>query len=382
MKQRCSVTARYIAMVTFLIALCSQSVFAGADDWFESSTGKYSFVMPEGFSRNTYIEELNQEVFTGTGSENFNIVITENNGIPENMLVLFGDLLIEEVAKQYTELGIPEDSIEKEGLFTTEENSRKWFGILLDAFGMRMHQCITCSNVGELFTLTFTDMHSEDEQLILNSFDTQLIAAPESGSETDPLFSGKEETFADRSQSAQDETIEYTLMDGKMKLEIPDDYNVLIKGETEITDEIASSLGTDKERLDLFLSLQGSNLLAVKKGETLSGGNSGEIHVRIKPDKYEGIDNLADVPELMQTMLAEAMISGFKGGNDEYQFYRTPDACFIVFDFDLNMMGYEARYATIVDEAMIYIYYHVENGEISDQERQMMQDIVDTVRFS
>ena len=375
MKQWCSVTVRYLAVFSLLMVLCCKSVFA-AGDRYESKTGKYSFVMPEGYSASS-LEGENQESFTGTDGANFNIAVTENSFMTESMMGLVSDQITEEIVNQYKAFGISEDKIEKEGLFTTEENDRNWIGIALEVFGVKMHQCITCSDKGDSFTVTFTSMDPEDEQLVLNSFETGSATAPESGSATDPVLQN-DDADTDQSQSAQDGAIEYTLMDGKMKLNISDEFNVLIKGETQITDEIAASFDTDKERLELYLSMQGSDLLAVRKGESLSGGNSGEIHVRIKPDKYNDISNLADLSELEQNMIAKTLISGFPG-IDDYELYKTSDACFIV--FEVNMMGNEIRYATVIDGAMIYVFYHLEDGDITDQDRQMMRDIVDTVHF-
>ena len=360
-------------LIVILTIVMTMEAFAGSGEWYSSKTGLYSFQIPDGFSYYSVLESMNQEVFVSDDNKTFNIAYTEEALFGKEMLSLFGEALIESIIKSYTDMGIgiDENDFEREGVFRTEENQRDWCGLNFTFNGLRFHQCITGGDNGCMFTVTFTGMNHEDEQKVLNTFTENTTV------QNDDSPAGKEPPETADNMPLSDGSAEYILMDGKMKVEIPSSYDVLCKGNGNYTEEFAASHGTTKDKLDLWLSLQGNDLIAVAPGAML-GKSSDEICIRIKPGKYTGVDNFKDFSDADKKYLADAMISGFSG-TDGYQFYDTEDAAYIV--FNMNVLGEQLRYATIVDEAMIYIFYESAEGPVTDEERQILQQIVDTVRF-
>ena len=327
--------------------------------------------MPEGFRYYTSFDSLKQDVFVGNEGETFNITYVKDLPITggllsDDVLPVLADILTESVIQQYIDLdiGLSESDFEREGTFSTEAGDRDWIGINFNASGVRYHQCMTFDGEGNMLMTTFTGMDPKDEETVLNTFNTSLSI------QTEDIFGS-----SDNRESTSGS--EYTLMDGKMKVVIPPEYDVLIKNTTLITDEIAASHGTSADKLETWLSLQGNDLVAVEKGGLLDG-SSDEIGIRIKTGSYEGVDNFKDYPDSLKELLAEPMVSGFQGTNG-YQLYETEDACFIV--FEPNMLGEEIRYATIVDENMIYLIYKPESGTVTDEMRDTLRRIADTVRF-
>ena len=360
---------RMTGILSVILIMALGYHIAKAAELYESSIGSFTISVPEGYQCAGTLD--NQDVFRGEDSSNFNISTTKDSGLYPVLLQVFADEMMDSIVEQYTSVGIPEDIIQKEEPVTTESNGLMWLGVSLNYYGMHMRQCATCTDVGTMYVITFTDMNEEEEKQILESF--RQIDAQESGTADERPGDNEESSASDGNST--DSGKEYSLMEGRLKVTLSDDYDVYIKNVTEITQEMADHHGLDKERLELYLSMQGSDLLAVKKGELL-GGRSDEIHIRIKPDSYTGIDNFNQLSGMEQNILADALVSGFNDAGD-YELHHTEDMCFIVFETDL--LGKQLRYATIVDEAMIYLYYKP-IGELTDENRRTLRDVADTMR--
>ena len=350
----------------------SAALMAGAESLVDGrfNNGIYALEIAEDY---TYEKASENQDFFSNGPININIIRTEDAAMNASMLSLVADYLMDEMVNQYTSIGIPEEEIEREGIFRTEENQRTWLGMKVSFAGMNLHQCITCGDQSDICTLTLTEVPEEVEQQVLHSFRTVTGSnqLDESDNATDDTPGDAPET------SGTEEWKDYTLMDGKMQISFPETYDVFISGVTEITDEIAEAQGVEKERLELYLSIQGSDLIAVKEGEKLSG-ESDRINVRIKPDQYEEIDNFKTLSKELKELTATLLVGGFSE-TGEYELYETENACFIVFKADI--LGEEVRYATIKNGAIIYLFYKPGSGVVADEDREILRTIADTVRW-
>ena len=304
------------------VLLISTNVFAETERY-DTPSGLYSFIMPEGYSFSAKDDSISQEIFTDAyGIRNFNIITDEHSLIINDLLPIIGDMLLDSIIQQTIDAGYYGCDFEREGIFETEENGRTWLGLKVIYEGITSHQCITCDDDNNMFAITFTGMSSDDEQIVLNSFETDALG--EQG--TSALQEADNEDIS--ASSENDLVMEYTLMDEKMKVEIPAEYNVLIKDKTLITEEIAASYGLTAEKLEIWLSMQGNDLVAVEKGGQLDGSND-KIGIRIKTGGYEGVDNFKDYTEPFKKLTAEALIMNFPETNG-YELYETENASFIV----------------------------------------------------
>ena len=355
------------------VLLISTNVLAETERY-DSPSGLYSFIMPEGYSFYATYDSISEEIFADAdGIRNFNIITVEDALINNELLSIVGDMLLDSVIQQYIDAGLSGCDFDREGVFETEENDMTWIGLKVSYDGATSHQCMTCDDDSNMFTITFTGMSPEDEQIVLNSFETNALGEQSSSA-------SQEADNEDISASSENDSVmEYTLMDGKMKVEIPSEYNVLIKDKTLITDEIAASYGLTAEKLETWLSLQGNDLVAVENGGQLDG-SSDKIGIRIKMGGYEGVDNFKDYPESFKKLTAEALITNFPETNG-YELYETENASFIVFETNM-LQGEELRYATVVDENMIYLIYNSASGKLTDEMRKTLRQIASTVQFN
>ena len=385
-KQAVKIKVVKLFCIAIMAALTIPSeIVAEEFERYDSPTGLYAFTMPEGYSYYTTMESLNQEIFFGRdGIQNFNITYVDNTPISSVLMSMYSDEIMDSIVQQYldADLGLSESNFVREGVFETEENNRIWIGLKLSIDDRTSHQCLTSGDDGYTFTLTFTDMTSEDEQTVLNSFDAgALYQLGRYKKDVMPNAGDEEKNSGNNlvsNENAVDATgTEYSLMEGRMSVVIPAEYDVLVKGQTLISEEIAAAHGTSAEKLETWLSMQGNDLVAVTEGGRLDG-SSDEIGIRIKPGSYEGVENFKDFPDDSKKILADAIVSGFQGSNG-YDLYETEEACFIV--FEANMLGEEIRYASIIDESMIYLIYKPASGKLTDEARTLLQQIADTVRF-
>ena len=135
--------------------------------------------------------------------------------------------------------------------------------------------------------------------------------------------------------------------------------------------------GLPQEKVDLLMRLSGRELRAVPVGESLADSKT-TLYVRIKPDTYPGLDNLRDLPQGLKDELAAALVSGFPKC-DGYEWHSSDCADYIVFETVLTEN--ETRYATIVDDSMIYIILTNSKGKNDEEAHQKLQKIVDTIEF-
>lgn len=173
------------------------------------------------------------------------------------------------------------------------------------------------------------------------------------------------------------EMIPYTVLNGKYELSLPQNYDVLIKNE-EISGETASEHGVTQEQLAAYVALSFDEMIAVSQDEPMQDCDT--IRLKVKEDKYPAVGNLKNLSTAERTLWADEMMSGF-GESKDYEFYETDSACFIVFEY--NLIFPQLRYATVIDDDMIYLYYDAEHtGETNDEIKNKMEKIADTFSFA
>lgn len=169
----------------------------------------------------------------------------------------------------------------------------------------------------------------------------------------------------------------YLLLDGKVSIELSEDEYDVFEIDNTNNQLALERQGLPQEKVDLLMRLSGRELRAVPVGESLADSKT-TLYVRIKPDTYPGLDNLRDLPQGLKDELAAALVSGFPKC-DGYEWHSSDCADYIVFETVLTEN--ETRYATIVDDSMIYIILTNSKGKNDEEAHQKLQKIVDTIEF-
>lgn len=159
---------------------------------------------------------------------------------------------------------------------------------------------------------------------------------------------------------------------------VSEDYDAY-SPEFGYTEQMLESQGISKEKLDLFLKTCGYDLLIVPKNESL-GAPSFEIDIRIKADKDYGIAQLKDLDSTEFQAYAEILTKGFAlTGEVSYTAYENNNAKYIV--FDVNITGWQRRYATIINGKMVYFIIRGAGQPISDEQDTIARSIIDTLQY-
>lgn len=181
----------------------------------------------------------------------------------------------------------------------------------------------------------------------------------------------------DPSRATGDSMRSFDLMDGRLNVTIDGNvFDVFLKDNTGNDEAIAHS-GVSQEKMDLYMSATGYDLMAVPAAEENSYLDADYTFlVHVKKPEYEGIENFSHLGETMENLFANNMITSFGLDPDSFEIYKTENADYIVFEA-LNSI----RYATIMDGSMIYFYIRPEHGEVTDEHREMLRSIMEGVTW-
>ena len=107
-------------------------------------------------------------IYSDDWMANFNVQVTQNNGMTQEMLEASADILGETLIEQYAAVNVPEENCYPQGI--GEINGNTFYIFFVDIAGSMVHQYMTCNEDGDLFTFSFTDMDEEVEIHVLQSF--------------------------------------------------------------------------------------------------------------------------------------------------------------------------------------------------------------------
>ena len=166
--------------------------------------------------------------------------------------------------------------------------------------------------------------------------------------------------------------VKYYIPEMDATISVPEEYCVFGK-DIDYTDEMCYEAGVEPSKLALYLSLSFDQVHIIPRGDSFSAPSI-EIRVKVKDNKYEGID-LADLSDWEYKLLADALISSFSA---EYTTLEKNGMRFLVFDWN-GPTGMSYRYATIIGGDMIYVYASVAGSEITPEQRELLESIATSI---
>lgn len=169
----------------------------------------------------------------------------------------------------------------------------------------------------------------------------------------------------------------YSFENGLLTVTMDEDKYDIITQDNTNNQRSVERQGYGQERLDLYMTLSGYALQAVPVGQSIADAD--EIYrINIKDKNYPGLMNLKDMSDIDINLLATALVTGFNGSNQSYDLYQTDQAVYIVFNCDSVKGNIETRYATVIDERMIYFFNEVEDASKLDESNATLKAIVDS----
>ena len=167
---------------------------------------------------------------------------------------------------------------------------------------------------------------------------------------------------------------EYTFMDGKLTLQFdPAEYDVYTQDNSDMT-EVLERQGLTQAQMDMYMQGLGYQLMAVPAGESFLDCDW-RFLLHVKAPKYDDIKNLKDFGTAYEKFLCGTIVRGF--GVSQWDLVQTDAVDYFVFEA-LNSV----RYATIVDERMIYLYITAEKGSVTDEQREALRAIMEGVHWN
>ena len=370
---------RCAAVVLTAIIFFNNSVKAD-ESMFHSDISDFSVSIPDGYEYAGVVE--GNEVFINDSTDNLQYMLVsfeKNSGVTDEMLKDNGDTYMENILASYGSDGGVMSDEQSYGYREYGEYRKGWLGFGVVKDGEHVDMFLMCNNQSDLYSVVFVDVTEDARMHFINSF------VPDNFSNDTGFSSSAEIDYTipsiGETDSNSSEMVPYTLKNGTYKLLVPSMYDVLIKGQ-DISKETASSHGLTQEQLTLYLRLSSEDLIAVLQNEPMPDCDT--IRLKIKEDKYSEVENLKDFSSFEKKIIADGLITGMNNAgmnvSDGYELYETGDVCFIV--FECKPIYPEIRYATIIDEDMIYLYYKADGtGEINEEIRTKMKKIADTFSY-
>lgn len=123
----------------------------------------------------------------------------------------------------------------------------------------------------------------------------------------------------------------------------------------------------------------GYELVAAPVGDNIAASTK-VIRFNIKDPKYTGVSSLRELSEEEKSMFASNLMISFGIDRNKYEWLSTDDIDWIKFEWSVND-GNEIRYATIIDECMIYVIFRREGTPIEQGDAQEMDKLVCQIKY-
>ena len=167
---------------------------------------------------------------------------------------------------------------------------------------------------------------------------------------------------------------EYVFMDGKLTLRFdPTAYDVYLQDNSGNV-EMLEKQGLSVENMDQYMNMLGYQLMAIPAGTPFRDAKW-RFLLHAKAPAYPSLKNLKDLSEIEKRVLCNAIMSGF--GDSNWELVKSDTVDYIAFEA-LNSV----RYATVVDERMVYLYVASEDGPVTDEHREALRSIMEGVRWN
>jgi hypothetical protein len=163
-------------------------------------------------------------------------------------------------------------------------------------------------------------------------------------------------------------------------ISIPEGYDIFFQ-DNQGNQEALKRKNVTKEQMDKFMQLSGEDVLVLPKDATDIINSTWEITVRVKAGAmYQELGDFNSLSRPALEQYSEELTSSFMG-NSGYQLFETEETIFCVFDWNPPRVNHQQRYASIVNEKMVYIWFSRPNGELTDDDRAMLREIVSSLKI-
>lgn len=153
-------------------------------------------------------------------------------------------------------------------------------------------------------------------------------------------------------------------------------YNILFAGMSE-SEPAAVRSGFNAIDFDFYMKPSNYALLMYDINARFPADF--QIMIRIKDQKYPGMDTRRD-PPAQTTAFFNAVYSGFPGtsGASGKEIVTVNGVPYLKFSW---MNGTELRYATVINEDMIYIWVSRRNGKVTEEDAALLREVVESIRY-
>lgn len=168
---------------------------------------------------------------------------------------------------------------------------------------------------------------------------------------------------------------EYVLQAGPFTVTLDDSrYNILVPGMT-LSEPAVFRCGIPADMVDAYMSMQNLNLLMFGIDERVPP--KFDISIRIKDNKYEGVD-LRRCSAVEATSLLNVIYGSFSTTATDKEIVTINGVPYLKFNW---MNGTQLRYVTIVNGDMIYIWATRDDGNINAEDAALLLDVVESVMY-
>ena len=154
---------------------------------------------------------------------------------------------------------------------------------------------------------------------------------------------------------------------------VPDGYNVYSK-DSGYTEKMCKQQGIEYEKMSQLLSLSSYDVMIIPATQKYSIDDF-KILIRIKSGKEYYINNLNDLTNKEINDIATGLVTGF--GESKYDIVEGNNKKFIVFNTRISLN--ELRYATMLNNKMIYVFAQY-NNSITDEQKNALREIALSIK--
>ena len=154
---------------------------------------------------------------------------------------------------------------------------------------------------------------------------------------------------------------------------VSEGYNVYSK-DSGYTEEMCKQQGLEYEKVSQLLSLSSYDVMIIPATQKYSIDDF-KILIRIKSGKEYYINNLNDLNNKEINDFATGLVTGF--GESKYDIVEGNNKKFIVFNTRISLN--ELRYATMLNNKMIYVFAQY-NNSITDKQKTALREIALSIK--
>jgi len=133
-------------------------------------------------------------------------------------------------------------------------------------------------------------------------------------------------------------------------------------------------IGKDQATMDLYMQMSNLVFKAAPVDQDLADYS---LNIRIKPDRYTDIGSVASLAASDRNTWGAALATSM--GTNDFEMIEINGVCYCVYDY--NIIGAQQRYATVYDDDMIYIYLDSKLGALTEEDRTLLRQFVESISY-